>query len=79
MTYICNLNITSFDRIPEQYQDFAGDFSEGEPGSGGQIDFEEDSYSRSPTSSVPSAEDESLLEDSYTREIMYNNYTDVIF
>ena len=44
-----------------------------------KINFEEDSCARSPTSSVRSAEDESLLDDSYTREIMYNNYNGVIF
>ena len=73
------MNISSFNRILEQDEDFAEDLSEGEPGCGGQIDFEEDSYARSPASSVPSAEDEFLLDDSYTREIMYNNYNDVIF
>ena len=78
ITYICNLNKSSFDRILEQDENFAEDLSEGEPGSGGQIDFEEDSCAQSPTSSVPSAEDESLLDDSYTREIMFNNYNDVI-
>ena len=35
--------------------------SESEPESGGQINFEEDSYARSPTSSVRSEEDESRL------------------
>ena len=75
---MCYLNISSFDRILEQDEDFAEDLSEGEPGSGGQIDFELDSYAQTPTSSVRNAEDESLLDDSYTREIMYNNYNDVI-
>ena len=67
ITYLCNLNISSFGRILEQDEVFAEDLSEGDPGSGGQIDFEEDSYARSPTSSVRSAKDESLLDDSYTR------------